>query len=37
VENGVGSVHILDGRVEHCILLESITLPGGMGTTIAND
>jgi acetylglutamate kinase len=37
LENGVGSVVILDGRKEHGILLESITIPGGIGTTITKE
>lgn len=33
VENGVGRVHILDGRQEHCLLLEFYTKKG-IGTAI---
>lgn len=33
VEKGVGHVHILDGRVEHCLILEIFT-PEGIGTMI---
>lgn len=36
VENGVSRVHILDGRKEHCILLEFFTKKG-IGTAIIND
>ena len=35
VESGVGSVHILDGRVLHCILLEIFTKEG-VGTMVVN-
>lgn len=35
VESGVGSVHILDGRVLHCILLEIFTKEG-IGTMVVN-
>ncbi len=35
VENGVGRVHILDGRKEHCLLLEFFT-KRGIGTAIIN-
>ena len=31
--NGVKSVHIIDGRVMHCLLLEILT-PRGVGTMI---
>jgi hypothetical protein len=31
--NGVKSVHIIDGRVEHCLLLEILT-DHGVGTMI---
>lgn len=33
VEKGVNHVHILDGRVEHCLILEIFT-PEGIGTMI---
>ncbi len=33
VEAGVNNVHILDGRVEHCLILEIFT-PEGIGTMI---
>lgn len=33
VEKGVSNVHILDGRVEHCLILEIFT-PEGIGTMI---
>ncbi len=32
-KNGVRSVHIIDGRVDHCVLLEILT-PEGVGTMI---
>ena len=35
VENGVSRVHILDGRIAHCILLEIFT-NRGIGTAILN-
>ncbi|MCX4267011.1 MAG: acetylglutamate kinase, partial [Firmicutes bacterium] len=35
VKQGVGSVHILDGRVLHCILLEIFTKEG-VGTMVIN-
>ena len=31
--NGVKAVHIIDGRVDHCLLLEILT-PQGVGTMI---
>lgn len=34
--NGVRSVHIIDGRVNHCLLLEILT-PQGVGTMILAD
>lgn len=34
--NGVNSVHIIDGRVDHCLLLEILT-PKGVGTMINAD
>lgn len=34
VEAGVENVHILDGRVEHCLLLEIFTQKG-IGTMIS--
>ena len=36
VKNGVSSVHILDGRLEHCLLLEFFTNEG-IGTAIINN
>ena len=36
VENGVSRVHILDGRIEHCLLLEIFTKKG-IGTVILPD
>jgi acetylglutamate kinase len=33
LNDGVGSVHILDGRIPHAILLELFT-DGGIGTMI---
>lgn len=36
VENGVKRVHILDGRIPHCLLLEIFTQKG-IGTVIIND
>jgi len=33
IRNGVNHVHILDGRVEHCLILEIFT-PEGIGTMI---
>jgi len=36
VKNGVHRVHILDGRMEHCLLLEFFTNKG-IGTAIIND
>ena len=36
VKNGVNRVHILDGRILHCLLLEIITNEGG-GTMILRD
>ena len=35
VRNGVSRVHILDGRMEHCLLLEFFT-NRGIGTAIIN-
>ena len=35
VQNGVNTVHILDGRVLHCILLEIFTREG-IGTMVVN-
>lgn len=35
-KNGVNSVHIIDGRVDHCLLLEILT-PQGVGTMIHAD
>ena len=36
IENGVSRVHILDGRIPHCLLLEIFTNKG-IGTSILND
>ena len=36
VKNGVSRVHILDGRLEHCLLLEFFTNKG-IGTAIVSD
>ena len=36
VENGVSKVHILDGRIAHCLLLEIFTKKG-IGTVILGD
>lgn len=36
IENGVSRVHILDGRVEHCLLLEFFT-EKGIGTAILKE
>lgn len=36
VREGVGRVHILDGRIPHCLLLEIFTNQG-IGTAIVND
>jgi acetylglutamate kinase len=36
IENGVSKVHILDGRILHCLLLEIFTNKG-IGTAILND
>jgi acetylglutamate kinase len=36
VENGVSRVHILDGRIAHCLLLEIFTNKG-IGTAILDD
>ena len=36
IENGVSRVHILDGRIAHCILLEIFT-NRGIGTAILGD
>lgn len=36
VRNGVSRVHILDGRIEHCLLLEFFT-NRGIGTAILNN
>ena len=35
-KNGVRSVHIIDGRVDHCLLLEILTQQG-VGTMIRAD
>lgn len=36
IENGVNQVHILDGRIPHCLLLEIFT-NSGVGTAIIRD
>ena len=36
VRNGVSRVHILDGRIPHCLLLEIFTKQG-IGTAIVED
>lgn len=36
IESGVSRVHILDGRIEHCLLLEFFTNKG-IGTAILSD
>ena len=36
IENGVSRVHVLDGRVEHCLLLEFFT-EKGIGTAILKE
>ena len=36
IENGVSRVHILDGRIPHCLLLEIFTNKG-IGTAILSD
>ena len=36
VENGVSRVHILDGRIPHCLLLEIFTNKG-VGTAILGE
>lgn len=36
IENGVQRVHILDGRIPHCLLLEIFT-NRGIGTAVLND
>ena len=36
IENGVSRVHILDGRIPHCLLLEIFTNKG-IGTAILKD
>ena len=36
VENGVSRVHILDGRMAHCLLLEIFTNKG-IGTAILDE
>ena len=36
IENGVSRVHILDGRIPHCLLLEIFT-NRGIGTAILSD
>jgi len=36
IENGVSRVHILDGRIPHCLLLEIFTNKG-IGTAILRE
>ena len=36
IENGVSRVHIIDGRIQHCLLLEFFT-DRGIGTAILQD
>ena len=36
IKNGVNRVHILDGRIPHCLLLEIFT-NSGVGTAIIKD
>ena len=36
LEGGVGSAHIIDGRVEHAVLLEVLT-DAGCGTKVARE
>ena len=36
IENGVSRVHILDGRIPHCLLLEIFTKKG-IGTAILKE
>ena len=36
IENGVSRVHVLDGRVQHCLLLEFFT-EKGIGTAILKE
>ena len=36
VEGGVPSAHVIDGRVEHCVLVELFT-DEGTGTKVAAD
>lgn len=36
IENGVSRVHILDGRIPHCVLLEIFTNKG-IGTAILSE
>jgi acetylglutamate kinase len=36
LKNGVGRVHLIDGRVEHALVLELFT-PEGVGTMITLD
>ncbi|MBE5877966.1 MAG: acetylglutamate kinase, partial [Lachnospiraceae bacterium] len=36
IKNGVNRVHILDGRIPHCLLLEIFT-NNGIGTAIVAD
>ena len=36
ITNGVSRVHIIDGRIQHCLLLEFLT-NRGIGTAILQD
>ena len=36
IKNGVSRVHIMDGRIAHCLLLEIFTNKG-IGTAILNN
>ncbi|MEZ5238107.1 MAG: hypothetical protein R2716_03900 [Microthrixaceae bacterium] len=36
VRNGVGSVHLIDGRIPHVLLLELFT-DAGVGTMVARE
>ena len=36
IENGVSRVHIMDGRIQHCLLLEIFTNKG-IGTAILGE
>ena len=37
IENGVSRVHILDGRIPHCLLLEIFTNKGNRNSNQKND